>query len=220
MIMKIMGFDFDISIDEEKTNLLIVEDNKLFGSVCFKLCLGLDEDIIFIKNDKVVKNSVTVINDIINYDLNGKVFISKLFKQVISKIVDDNEKDDQIRLEFTNIISNIYDVIDEYNVDISLNDDIDYNKFLKLIGLQFDNSYTTIIDKMLDLLEIYSELFDESLVFINVLCLFDDKEINEILKYIKYKKLTVLFIENSYNRNIKFDNIYIIDNDFYDYIIK
>lgn len=220
MIMKIMGFDFDVSINDEKTNLLIIEDNKLFGSVCFKLCLGLDEDIIFIENDKVVKNSVTVINDIINYDLNGKEFISKLFKQVISKIVNDNEKDDQIRSEFTNIISNIYDIIDEYNVDISLNDDIDYNKFLKLIGLQFDNSYTTIIDKMLDLLEIYSELFDESLVFINVLCLFDDNEINEILKYIKYKKLTVLFIENSYNRNIKFDDIYIIDNDFYDYVIE
>lgn len=220
MIMKIMGFDFDVSIDDEKNNLLIIEDNRLFGSICFKLCLGLDEDIIFIENDKVVKNTVTVINDIINYDLNGKAFISKLFKQVISKIVNDNGKDDQIRSEFTNIISNIYDVIDEYNVDISLNDDIDYNKFLKLIGLQFDNSYTAIIDKMLDLLEIYSEFFDESLVFINVLCLFDDNEINEILKYVKYKKLTVLFIENSYNRNIKFDNIYIIDNDFYDYIIK
>ena len=46
-----------------------------------------------------------------------------------------------------------------------------------------------------------------------------EKEIREILKYITYKKISVLFLENSYNRSVYFENKYVIDDDFYDYII-
>ena len=39
------------------------------------------------------------------------------------------------------------------------------------------------------------------------------------LSNITYKKISVLFLENSYNRSVYFENKYVIDDDFYDYII-
>ena len=38
-------------------------------------------------------------------------------------------------------------------------------------------------------------------------------------KYIGYKKISVLFLENSYNKDVYFENKYVIDDEFYDYIV-
>lgn len=117
-------------------------------------------------------------------------------------------------------ISNIlYDEIEYYNVDIDLNEEIDLVKYFKLAGIEFDNKYNNLIDKFIDILEIYSALYDQTMIFINVLSYFSNEEIREILKYITYKKISVLFLENSYNRSVYFENKYVIDDDFYDYII-
>ena len=117
-------------------------------------------------------------------------------------------------------ISNIlYDEIEYYNVDIDLNEEIDLAKYFKLAGIEFDNKHNNLIEKFIDILEIYSELYDQTMIFINVLTYFSNEEIREILKYITYKKISVLFLENSYNRSVYFENKYVIDDDFYDYII-
>ena len=92
-------------------------------------------------------------------------------------------------------------------------------KYFKLAGIEFDNKYNNLIDKFIDILEIYSALYDQTMIFINVLSYFSNEEIREILKYITYKKISVLFLENSYNRSVYFENKYVIDDDFYDYII-
>ena len=81
-------------------------------------------------------------------------------------------------------ISNIlYDEIEYYNVDIDLNEEIDLVKYFKLAGIEFDNKYNNLIDKFIDILEIYSELYDQTMIFINVLSYFSKwKKLEEILK--------------------------------------
>lgn len=37
MIMKIMGFDIEVDINKDKTNILVIDDHKLFGSFCYIL---------------------------------------------------------------------------------------------------------------------------------------------------------------------------------------
>ena len=70
---------------------------------------------------------------------------------------------------------------------------------------------------MIDLIEIYSELFNEHvIIFINIMSYLNDDELKEVLKYKKYKKLKCIFIENGFNRNI-IENTYIIDDDLYMY---
>ncbi len=186
MIMKIMGFDIEVDINKDKTNLLIISDYRLFGSVCY---------------------------------FNDKTIITKLYNQLSKNIISNVEIDNELKEYFLKISNVLYDEIEYYNVDIDLNEEIDLVKYFKLAGIEFDNKYNNLIDKFIDILEIYSELYDQTIIFINVLSYFSNKEIREILKYITYKKISVLFLENSYNRSVYFENKYIIDNDFYDYII-
>ena len=51
MIMKIMGFDIEIDINKDKTNILVIDDHKLFGSFCYNLNRKDTEKVVFIDND-------------------------------------------------------------------------------------------------------------------------------------------------------------------------
>ena len=195
MIMKIMGFDIEVDI----------KDN---------------EKVVFIDNDKLVNiKDIIIFNDILSFNFNDKTIITKLYNKLSKSIISNVEIDNELKKYFMKISNILYDEIEYYNVDMDLNEEIDLVKYFKLAGIEFDNKYNNLIDKFIDILEIYSELYDQTMIFINVLTYFSNEEIREILKYITYKKISVLFLENSYNRSVYFENKYVIDEDFYDYII-
>lgn len=220
MIMKIMGFDIEVVINKDKTNILVIDDYKLFGSFCYDLNRKDTEKVVFIDNDKLVNiKDIIIFNDILSFNFNDKTIIAKLYNKLSKSIISNVEIDNELKKYFMKISNILYDEIEYYNVDIDLNEEIDLVKYFKLAGIEFDNKYNNLIDKFIDILEIYSELYDQTMIFINVLSYFSNEEIREILKYITYKKISVLFLENSYNRSVYFENKYVIDDDFYDYII-
>ena len=220
MIMKIMGFDIEIDINKDKTNILVIDDHKLFGSFCYDLNRKDTEKVVFIDNDKLVNiKDIIIFNDILSFNFNDKTIITKLYNKLSKSIISNVEIDNELKKYFMKISNILYDEIEYYNVDNDLNEEIDLEKYFKLAGIEFDNKYNNLIDKFIDILEIYSELYDQTMIFINVLSYFSNEEIREILKYITYKKISVLFLENSYNRSVYFENKYVIDDDFYDYII-
>ena len=220
MIMKIMGFDIEVDINKDKTNILVIDDHKLFGSVCYDLNRKDTEKVVFIDNDKLINiKDIIIFNDILSFNFNDKTIITKLYNKLSKSIISNVEIDNELKKYFMKISNILYDEIEYYNVDIDLNEEIDLVKYFKLAGIEFDNKYNNLIDKFIDILEIYSELYDQTMIFINVLSYFSNEEIREILKYITYKKISVLFLENSYNRSVYFENKYVIDDDFYDYII-
>lgn len=47
MIMKIMGFDIEVDINKDKTNILVIDDHKLFGSFCYDLNRKDTEKVVF-----------------------------------------------------------------------------------------------------------------------------------------------------------------------------
>lgn len=220
MIMKIMGFDIEVDINKDKTNILVIDDYKLFGSFCYDLNRKDTEKVVFIDNDKLVNiKDIIIFNDILSFNFNDKTIITKLYNKLSKSIISNVEIDNELKKYFMKISNILYDEIEYYNVDIDLNEEIDLVKYFKLAGIEFDNKHNNLIEKFIDILEIYSELYDQTMIFINVLTYFSNEEIREILKYITYKKISVLFLENSYNRSVYFENKYVIDDDFYDYII-
>ena len=134
-------------------------------------------------------------------------------------LISDSDIENEIKKHYIEIVKKIYDEVDNYNVDININEELDFIKFFKMMGVEIHNSYDCLINKIIDLLEIYSEVCNQTIVFINILNYFSNEEINEILKYIGYKKISVLFLENSYNKDVYFENKYVIDDEFYDYIV-
>ena len=185
MIMKISGFDMEIDINNEKTNILLISDSKLFGRICFDLTRNNDENIVFVLDNKIVNTKdILIISDIMNFDINNKMIISKLYNQMSNDLISDSDIENEIKKHYIEIVKKIYDEVDNYNVDININEELDFIKLFKMMGVEIHNSYDCLINKIIDLLEIYSELCNQTIVFINILNYFSNEEINEILKYI------------------------------------
>ena len=167
--MKISGFDMEIDINNEKTNILLISDSKLFGRICFDLTRNNDENIVFVLDNKIVNTKdILIISDIMNFDINNKMIISKLYNQMSNDLISDSDIENEIKKHYIEIVKKIYDEVDNYNVDININEELDFIKLFKYIG---------------------------------------------------YKKISVLFLENSYNKDVYFENKYVIDDEFYDYIV-
>lgn len=221
MIMKILGFDMEVDISNENTNLLVVTDNKLFGSICCNLNDKNSDNIVFVSNDSLINmKDILIVFDLLNFNINNKTIINKLYNHLSDNIISNIDEENELKDNFMKMVRIVYDEIDDFNVDISLNEELDLIKLFKMLNVEINTDYDGVLERMIDLLEIYSELNEQTIIFINILSYFSDEEIIEIQKYINYKKLSVLFFENSYNRGVYFENQYIIDDDFYDYAIQ
>lgn len=221
MIMKILGFDMEVDISNENTNLLVVTDNKLFGSICCNLNDKNSDNIVFVSSDSLINmKDILIVFDLLNFNINNKTIINKLYNHLSDNIISNIDEENELKDNFMKMVRIVYDEIDDFNVDISLNEELDLIKLFKMLNVEINTDYDGVLERMIDLLEIYSELNDQTIIFINILSYFSDEEIIEIQKYINYKKLSVLFFENSYNRGVYFENQYIIDDDFYDYAIQ
>ncbi|WP_233543734.1 type II-A CRISPR-associated protein Csn2 [Faecalibacillus faecis] len=219
--MKILGFDMEVDISNENTNLLVVTDNKLFGSICCNLNDKNSDNIVFVSNDSLINmKDILIVFDLLNFNINNKTIINKLYNHLSDNIISNIDEENELKDNFMKMVRIVYDEIDDFNVDISLNEELDLIKLFKMLNVEINTDYDGVLERMIDLLEIYSELNDQTIIFINILSYFSDEEIIEIQKYINYKKLSVLFFENSYNRGVYFENQYIIDDDFYDYAIQ
>ena len=124
MIMKISGFDMEIDINNEKTNILLISDSKLFGRICFDLTRNNDENIVFVSDNKIVNTKdILIISDIMNFDINNKMIISKLYNQMSNDLISDSDIENEIKKHYIEIVKKIYDEVDNYNVDININEE-------------------------------------------------------------------------------------------------
>lgn len=222
MKLKIIGFDMDIDFNDSEDTLLIIRDSKLFSKIVLEIysySQNSAHEIIFLdeRGEIIKSNFIECINDIIGYDLTSKKVLTKIYTTIKDNIVDDIDKENLILNDINKINGLFIEEIENFNLDFTYESDIKLENYLKLLNIKLISSEESIFQKMIDLIEIYSELFeDHILIFINLMSYLGDDELDEVLKYKRYKKLNCIFIENNFTRNISV-NRYIIDDDLYMY---
>lgn len=218
--MRIKGFSEDINIHSNKNTLLVVEDRKLFACVVKNIMdynHQLSKELLFLDDQSNVLHTkrVMLIKDIFDFDVNSKTILNKLYAMVKSGIEDEIDTVNEIRTLMNSINQKIIDISNEWNFELEINDAVELEAYFKAINMRVNDEFDSIIDKALTLLEILSELMPNCcFVFSHILDYFADKELEEMLKYIRYKNLEVLFIENKSERADLFDSVYLIDQDF------
>ena len=120
-----------------------------------------------------------------------------------------------IYLSINRINQSIINAANEWNFDLIINEQLELETYFKSNGIKIWAEYSTLLDKALLIIEILSEFMPDILLIIShSLDYFDDEEAKEILKYIRYKQIDTLFIENSDERVSLFEDVYLIDNEF------
>lgn len=213
----------EVCFDDTADSILIIKDHKLFCNVVMqinKYTLSDEKnELVFIdgSNELIKSKNVVFISDFISYDLITRQLLNRIYLNMKNSIINDGEKDEVIQAALNSINSLVIEELDDYNVDFSYDFNIKLEDYFKLLNIKFNNSYNSLFSKIIDFIELYSELYyDKCVVITNLLSCLSDEEINEILKYKKYKKMNILFVENYFERSVVF-NKYVIDNDFYSY---
>lgn len=220
MKVRIKGFYKDIETFSYKNVLLAIEDKKLFTNTIKNILTydhrNLNEIIIF--NDElepVLSKNVILIKDIFSFEINSKTILNKLYLSLKQIIEESNELVNGFYSSINMINHSIINAASEWNFDLILNEQLELETYFKSNGIKIWAEYSTLLEKALLIIEILSEFMPDILLIIShSLDYFDDEEVKEILKYIRYKQIDALFIENSIERESLFEDVYLIDNEF------
>lgn len=209
-----------IIFDENKINVLTIENQKLFSEVVEEIIAVLNGG-----NSKfVLSEGMDIINiskvgelciDIFSCEINSKKTITKLYEILREKSVDED-----MHLKTNQILSSIFsyteDLIFEFGeYELSYNLDTDITTIFKALDVKFDLSDKTYLEKLLDYVYITSEFLSKKLfIFVNLKSFLLEEELEEFYKMMFYKKINILLLE-SFEREYKLgcEEYYIIDKD-------
>lgn len=227
MILKLFGLENSINIDADKISVLTIEDPKLYYKTINEINdlinkKSIKNDVVLVEDDNqiVFSKRVHLLYDILNIDLNGKEVLNALYKYIQLDI--DISK---FEIDLASCVSSMYDkYIDELtdvNLPVVFDEIFSIASFLKFINFRIDDeNIDNLLDRILQLIDIINELkLYELIIFVGLLDFLNHEEINELFKYIKYKKQSVLFIQRSSIGNIKDYTEFIIDEDYCESIL-
>ena len=221
MILRIMGVNQDIKIDDRISTKLVILNKQLFRIIDSILSLNEisdDNELLLVINDEMkrLKDRVICVIDFFHYDDIFKSMMSCVLKEIDQMVV----TSPSIKEEFEQISSSFKAFIDkiiiDYEFEIEAQKKPKLSSFLKAYGyyLVVENE-SNILVKFYSLIDMFTSFYSERLlVFINISSIFEEKELEEIKKYLLYKKNHFLFIESTNVDILKTDNMYEIDSDF------
>lgn len=220
MIISILGFDTEIYFNNNKPAILFIEEAKLYSNITTKIMLkDFSNEISFVDDNITIKESnIFTITDIFNFDINDKKYINLIYKEIESVLKDEMNSYSKIQELFNTISSYILESILDIELNLVYNNEVDIKDFLKIIKLRVDEfGFLNLTDRIHTIIDLFSQIgTDNTYVFIGILSFFDSDEVEEIMKYISYRKINIVFIERYGYDLCNYSNIYHIDNDFID----
>ena len=215
MILRHEKFDHEIKLEGIST--LVIENIELFRIVVEDINKERLKEVNGFKlyNDNYeeidINKKIILINNLIILDLNERVILNSLYKEIKEEIMVNYYKEfDKLEKEINEFIENaIFN--NNYNLiyDCSLN----IEDLLKISSLKF-NQEDNIVDKFLSYLDLVKDYLKiKTIILINSRNYFTDEEYKNLFEEIKRKDISLLFIEN-YNNRVSFSNekLYIIDS--------
>lgn len=204
--------------DEERVNLLVIENQNFFLEVIIDLSNQLnklDGEFILSCDDQPVEiyNNLEIIIDFINLDINKKTLLSKLLKRSNEIANQENFTLKTVELK-AQINKFAFDLAGEINYDIDFLCEYDVSCILKAIKFKFLDEDMGISEKLINYMLLVREFeSDKCFVLINLRDYINDYEINDFYKTVLYNKLKVLIISANDHTSSKFEKKVVIDKD-------
>lgn len=225
MRLNVKYIDNYIEFGNGFVNCLEVENRNYFYKIVNDLnCVANGEiidEILFIDNDYReinLINKVDIVFDYFNFDFNSKKIILSLNKKVNENLSID--KKDNLSKLYDKIKKIYAPIINEFDMNLSLNSDFDLDIVIKLLNISI-NKKDNILDNLLLLIDIEKELsLNKLLIFVNLKQYLSKSELVELYKYLLYNNIDVLLIDSqAYGVNNEYEKKLIIDEELEEYLI-
>ncbi len=225
MKLKINGFDNEIIFNDQNINILTIKNTKCFSHILQILndkTNGIESNEIFLlgeNNEEMnMAKEIQIVLDVFNIDYNSKKILNKIY-EIISNNIEKNQ-DFEVERMVLNLRNYIIEEINDLPFEFVMKNEIEIPEVLKLYNLKIDEeNYTSILEKIEILIDIFSTLKIAKILIIPNLKLFlDEAELVELYKYSLYNNINLLLIERNEYTKLKYEINIIIDENFNDFL--
>ena len=211
-------FSFELRFREDRSITLAIEDKKYFRRIVSAFhdqIQGAEGPIILSEDFKPIELSgnAVLVFDPFSIDPNGKKVQTKISGEIKSLAKTEYGE------RFSNIVRDMntlaYDLAQDLSLPNAIYEEIDITEVSKLFKFYLDQPDETI-ERITEFckIKVMAEKI-KLIIFVNLHCFFDDKEISGILTQLAYDKIPVLLLENRVVGDEKtgLEDLYIIDKD-------
>ena len=215
--MKLANSKFFETLEFEcGSQTLVVENVELLRTIILQLKFQINNkigDFILSDNDAIldISKNILLITDV--FEISG---LSKQLKNKLQQYVESSyDNDDLYQDVYQKLIEFGNDLTNSSPYPLCFNQEISKFDIIKLLNIQFEHNYSSLLEEVIDYIDIFSQIIKTKLfVFVSLRSFLTDEEFNNFMKIMDYKGIRVLLIE----RYLLLDtgtnnNVHIIDKD-------
>ena len=215
--MKLANSKFFETLEFEcGSQTLVVENVELLRTIILQLKFQINNkigDFILSDNDAIldISKNILLITDV--FEISG---LSKQLKNKLQQYVESSyDNDDLYQDIYQKLIEFGNDLTNSSPYPLCFNQEISKFDIIKLLNIQFEHNYSSLLEEVIDYIDIFSQIIKTKLfVFVSLRSFLTGEEFNNFLKIMDYKGIRVLLIERylSLDNSIN-NNVHIIDKD-------
>ena len=215
--MKLANSKFFETLEFEcGSQTLVVENVELLRTIILQLKFQINNkigDFILSDNDEIldISKNILLITDV--FEISG---LSKQLKNKLQQYVESSyDNDDLYQDVYQKLIEFGNDLTNSSPYPLCFNQEISKFDIIKLLDIQFEHNYSSLLEEVIDYIDIFSQIIKTKLfVFVSLRSFLTDEEFNNFMKIMDYKGIRVLLIERylSLDNSIN-NNVHIIDKD-------
>lgn len=195
-------FEESIAFEENKINVLIIEDSKTYGAFLAELLeqnRGAEGKFVLTEKLKVqnLEKAVDIVVDPFSLDFCQKKIITRLYNRLKENVMSDELYMETSAL-FTEIVKYIEKVIETIDYPLEYLAEPDISGVFKLLDLKPEANHENLLEKLIDYMRIVQEFCEIStFIFVNLKCYFSDEWLEALHEQAAYQKWNILLLENT-----------------------
>lgn len=192
------GYDLCLEFQENKVNVLVVENQKILAEIIQELrrqCDSVEGAFVLSDSDKILSfgKSVELITDTFSLDCNEKKLLTKLYQE-LEELAIENLVSESMELNSA-IACYMEKICDQVPYYLDYQSEFLPSKIMKMVDLKFETTAVTLLEHIVEYLGIVSKIHKGITVFVNLKLFLTQEEIHELYQYAFYNKILLVLIE-------------------------
>ena len=211
------GIDYVFDLGQGECTNIIIENQRLLYEIVLDISAqteGLEGKAILSDNNKMLSfdKKCELISQFAPFDINRKNLLTKISSVTVKKAAEEKffMRTSEFLADWERYLMEIsFDMVGNFEFT-----KISADSLVKASGLQIENNYESLGEKLLDYFELVRE-YDAAKLFVlvNLRSFMSDEETEKFTEDVLRRELQILMLEGSERKILQFEKRYIVDND-------
>lgn len=225
MKLKVSYIDNEIQLENDKINVIEIENKKYFYKFVmdlYSISEGIETNNIFFFSDNIKElnyaGKIELIFNYFDFDFNSKKYINDISKIILSTVNDEQKV--SIIKQYNKLVNLYNKILINIDLPLTINNDDSMDNINKIMKFKID-AKNDLLENILLLIDLEAVIkHNKILIFINLKQYLNKNELIELYKYSIYNQIQIILIDSqSYGTTLDYEKKLIIDNNLDEFMI-